>query len=302
MNRLLQYLKPSYPPVALLWDPPHLQAIRVDKVGRSAAIQVRHQEDIEEAPDGSLSLEGLSGDRLDSILVRLGDPKKISLVLSDAFFRTQIVKLTEFPRSEEERIQVLRWHVRKILDYPVEACRMRYVVLRKDPSAFTVLVTTIPEEAIGSLERAFEEKGCQLGYVGLETLELYHTALSRDMFTAEGVSLLLNRTKEGLGFLFVETGSPFFYRYRYLSYVDDEDPDRVAQEIRLTLAFHRERNAASPVRRLIVRCWPPEKALDLEPAVTDEEIVHMDQVRPPLAEDAFRRSAALPLANLLVGH
>ncbi len=300
MNKILSLFKPNYPPVSLLVESPYVSAVRVDKVGPHRQVLVRHQQEVEpwgEGEDGGL---GLRPEEVGTLLVRLGNPKHLTLVMDDSFFRSQIIKLTEFPRAESERLQVIRWHLRKTVEYPMESARLRYVVLRRDPSAVSIWVSCVQEHRVGALEMLFQEKGCHVGFVGSSTVELCNLALARDMVAAEGTTLILNRTASSITFLFVEGGVPTFFRCKDhpLSGGDPSLEERLLQEVRLTLAFYNERNTGSPLKRVLVRYWPAESALPLEQVLADEEVLAMESIFPGGQMDA----ALLPLFHHLEGN
>ena len=49
--------------------------------------------------------------------------------------------LTDYPRREEERSQIILWHLRKTLNVPVESLRLRYEVLQKTAGSVTLWLT-----------------------------------------------------------------------------------------------------------------------------------------------------------------
>jgi hypothetical protein len=302
MSNLWTWLRPSLPPVAFLIEPPGAFALRMEKQGKVANPTATHVGSLPLGPEGTLSAEAATL-FAEAALPRLGSPKRASLILWDGFFRSQILEISDFPRKEAERLQVLRWHVRKGLDYPVENARIRYNLLKRTETGSSVWVTAAKAEDIAMLEALFRARGCQIGYVGSSTVELFSLALSRDMLISEGATLLLNRSGATITFLFAEHGVPLFYRSKELPLdAEGEDLDlQLAQEIRLTLAYFRERFGGSPLRRVLVRCQPQDCPLPLGEVLTDEEVLQMDQVLASVRAGTVRPVEFLPLFNLLEG-
>ena len=303
MKRLLSLVKPSIPPVALLLEPPYGMAIRVDKPGQAAAEIFSYEGELFRAP-GEIVSAGEFERFAEAVLPRLGNPKRISVVLSDSFFKSQVLDISDFPRRDSERIQVLKWHVRRSLDFPVDAARIRYSVLRRSPSSTQLWVTVGREDELSTIEAVFRARGCQTGYIGLSTLELFNLAAGRDMLSESGTTLLLNRAGSTLTFLFTEQGLPLFYRSKELPQEaeGESQSERISQEIRLTLAYFRERFAGVPLRRLLIRCASELEPLQMEEMLTDEEVLFMDHVLREPGPPRGRTASLLPMFGLLEGY
>ena len=141
MRGLLQYLKPTLPPVAVLMEPGAVFALRVGSAQRDPTPLVRHEESFE-SPDGHYlpgpeAMEVLSA----SLMTQLGSPKRISCIIGDPLFKTQVLTLSDFPRSEQERRKVILWHIRKFLNYPIDSVRMDYAIIGRVPGSVKLLVT-----------------------------------------------------------------------------------------------------------------------------------------------------------------
>ena len=139
--------------------------------------------------------------------------------------------------------------------------------------------------------------------MGVSTLELYTLALQRDMLASNGATLVLNRAGNEITFLFLEEGIPLFYRSKELPSEawPDERGERIAHELRLTLAFFRERFGGSPLRRVLVRNVPEESPLPLEEVLSEEEVLVMDRVIQGGQPGAHRQPLTLPLFGVLEG-
>lgn len=301
MLRLLTTYRPSLPPVAVLLEPPNLAALRVVKARKDMTPLVRHEEHLEGDGENYLPGHEEMDDIAASLLARLGEPKRISLVLGDPFFRMQVLTLDDFPRQEKERHQVILWHIRKVLNYPIDAVRLRYEVLQRGPGGVTLWLTLCPEDEVKALEAAFSKRGCQVGYIGAASVELFNLGRARDVVTGSGSCLLINRTPNYLSFLFAEEGQPVFFRCKETRGFDGEDGAmRIQQELRLTLAYHREKISGKPLSKIVVRRFPHGVPLPLEDVLEEGTLVEeWGEVLPPLPGEHQRGDECLPIFGLL---
>jgi len=230
----------------------------------------------------------------------------VAIVLGDLFFRSQVLTLTDFPRSEAERQQVILWHLRKTLNMTLDSVRLRYEVLQRTPGSATLWLTLCPEEPLAALEQAFGAAGCQVGYVGASTVELFNLAAAKDVLPRDGSALLLNRTPACLSFLFIENGMPLFFRSKEMPAADEngqEDIPRVVQELRLTLAYFREKLGRAHLDKVAVRRYPSGVALPLEEVLEDGTVLEeISDVLPALPDQKGRGAEWLPLFGLMEGH
>jgi hypothetical protein len=304
MLRLLKHFPPSLPPVAVLLEPPLLTALRVASPRKVLEPLVEHEELLPMPSDGLWPSPEEAGRLAESLLVRLGQPKRLSLILGDPFFRMQVLTLEDFPRQEAERHQVILWHIRKVLNLPLDAVRLRYEVLQKTPGAVTLWLTLCPEEGARDLEQAFSARGCHLGYVGASSVELYNLGRAKDVVAPEGSCLLINRTTGYLSFLFTDNGRPVFFRCKETRGMegDEADVSRLQQEIRLTLAYHHEKINSAKLSRIVVRKCPDGVALPVEEVVEEGTLVQdWKSVLPALPGGQPHDPERLPLYGLWEG-
>ncbi len=297
MMTMLQRFRPSLPPVAVLLESPSVLALRVNKAGKGFQPLVKHEETMDAVVEALIPSEG--GGRLaDALLTRLGRPKRLSLILGDPFFRMQVLTLTDFPRHEEERNQIILWHLRKTLNVPVETLRLRYEVIQKTPGSVTLWLALAQEEAVHALERAFAEAGCEVGFVGAASAQLHNLALGAGLLPDEGPALLLNRTPTYLSFLFSDGGQPVFFRCKEMA-PDEAGDGRIEQELRLTMAYHREKLGFGKLQKVLVRHHPGSLSLPLEGVLEDD--VPVVDLAAVVSADGGWGSPWLPLVALMEG-
>lgn len=305
MRPLLQYLRPTLPPVAVLVEPGAVFALRVGASHRDPTPLVRHEESFEVPEDGYLPEQDTMQALAASLLTRIGSPKRIACLLGDSFFKTQVLTLGEFPRAEQERRKVILWHIRKFLNYPIDSVRMDYEIISRAAGSVTLLVTLCPAADIQALESAFAAQGCQVGHVGSSTIELFNLASSKAVLPAGGTALLINRTPNYLSFLFVDKGAPLFFRCKDLDGVQADDErvnERMLQELRLTLAYYREKLGGERLERVLIRRFPGGSFLPVEDILEEDVVVQdLSDVLPPLPSGGAREPEYLPIFGLLEG-
>jgi hypothetical protein len=166
----------------------------------------------------------------------------------------------------------------------------------------TLWLSLCQEEAVVALEGAFAACGCEVGHIGASTAELHNLALSRGLLPEEGSALLLNRTPGYLSFLFTEGGRPVFFRCKETP--PDETGEggeaRIEQELRLTLAYYRDRHSGGILARVLTRCHPMGLVLPLE-GILEEGVPVMDLARAAGLDEVWGPDW-LPLVSLLEGN
>jgi hypothetical protein len=166
-------------------------------------------------------------------------------------------------------------------------------------------VGVCPEAEASALEAVFAAKGCHVGFIGSPTMALYNLASAHGLLPAGADVLILNRTPRYVSFLFVEDGAPLFFRCRDLDGTEGGSPsdDRLAQELRLTLAYYREKLGGTRLSKILLRQWP-QSGLSTVASLLDEDILPVEDLEAALGalpSGQPRGSMALPLFGLVEG-
>ena len=294
--RLLESLDPDLPPVAFLLEPPTALGLHVARSRNGMSVLSKVEQPFHLGEDGAdaAQLEALAG----HLLAPLGQPQRASIILGDSLLRMQVLSLSDFPSKEDERQQVLKWHVKKVLNWDTGDLRMRYHIIERSGQTATLWLTMASDSLAQSLEAAFAKHGCHIGYVGGVTPEVFSLALRRDVIPKDGTTLIVNRTDGAVSFLFCERGLPQFFRCKDLWDSGGDDAEMMAQEIRLKLAYQRERLGGAQIRAVLTRRSLGSLSLPLEEALANEtEVVPLVERLP--ASGAERSDMTLPLFGVL---
>ncbi|MEW5765482.1 MAG: hypothetical protein ACOYXN_12795 [Acidobacteriota bacterium] len=304
LRNWLTRFRPTIPPVAALLEPPHLYGLRVAEARKDLTTLVRHEEALSSGSEAFLP-EGEALERsAESLMTHLGAPKRLSVVVGDPFFKIQVLAVEDFPREEKERAQVILWQLRKLLNAPLDQVRLRYEVLSRSGGTVSLLVAVCREADAAALEEAFARRGCHVGFLGPSSLALLSLAEARGALPSDGSALLVNRTETYLSLLFVDRGIPAFFRCKDLAAFEREEAEeteRLAQEMRLTLAYFRDRVGGSKLSSVWVRRHPPGLALPFEEELEEGVRVNDFASLLPAAPAGAPVEAALPLYGVLEG-
>ena len=167
-----------------------------------------------------------------------------SLVLPDAWARSLIVELGDLPRAPQERTEVLRFRLKRLIPYRVEDLRVAAAELDLADAAddgVHALVTFCSEALLAAFERSFDERGVRLGLVSSSTLSLLAALDFGNRLAGLAATALVQ--PEGFTLVFSRDGEPVLWRQRGFSegLADDDRARLLGTELRLTRTHLGER-------------------------------------------------------------
>ena len=92
-----------------------------------------------------------------------------ALILPDTSSRLTVLDFDRLPNDEKERLQLIRFRLKKAVPFDVQNARIAYQAWKTD-SGFAVLVAITPAEIVEQYEQALKSTGLQPGYVSLSTV------------------------------------------------------------------------------------------------------------------------------------
>ncbi len=192
---------------------------------------------------------GLDRNRVDEAVAALlervsGRCDAASLVLPDAWARSLIVELGDLPTAPQERSEVLRFRLKRLIPYRVEDLRVaaaELAALGMTAGVVHALVTFCSEALLAALERSLGERGVRLGLVSSSTLALLAALVFGDRL--EGLAATALVQPEGFTLVFSRDGEPVLWRQRgFTEGLADADRARLlGAELRLTRTHLAER-------------------------------------------------------------
>lgn len=186
-----------------------------------------------------------------------GAPRRLlraALSLPDGVFRVQTFEFDQLPPKPADRERLLRWRMEKAAAFDTSDTVLRYEVLRRQESGFTVLACVAKQAVIAQYEALLRELGLEPWNVGLSSfhvLNLYAPV----MMKKSPVFALAHLAEDSFTTIVTEAGGARFYRYKDVKRGSaSEIKSRFVREIEDSLHFysHMAHTQTSEVQHLYV--------------------------------------------------
>lgn len=222
-----------------------------------------------------LASEAALAETLRRLRAESGKWEKVSVLLPDSWFRTNIVDLPSLPHREADAKEVVLWSLKKTLPIPPEQLRMTYTVLSRVSQGAKVLVLSALEATLAAIERVFAASGFEVVLIEPMGLNIWNAiAVRQTDATTVGDRLLIHLRDTDFTTAVFRGPQPLFIRSRNLSAERTID-----QEIRLSASYLRD---ALQVETF-ASCWVAgERGADIHAVLAEE---FNTQVRPVALKD-----------------
>ena len=252
----------------LLQDPPPLLAF---EIGRRGVAGVRlDQKTFEPAARAYRAIEAgviepspgkpnvqqpeILAQAVRQVWAELGPAKRpdAALMLPDASSRLTVLDFDHLPSDTKERLQLIRFRLKKAVPFDVESARVAYQAWKVD-AGFAVLAAATPAEIIKQYEQPLEAVGLQPGHVSLSTVAALNLA------PTGGMSLFVKLSEGSLTMIALDEHAARLVRSVELTQGAEpgvaDDPNAVLDEMIAdlypTFVFIAD-NLQRPVTRLIL--------------------------------------------------
>jgi Tfp pilus assembly PilM family ATPase len=182
-----------------------------------------------------------------------------ALSLPDGVFRVQILEFDELPRKNADRERLIRWRLEKTAAFDIADTLLRYEILGRQDTGFTILTCFAKKAVIGQYEKMLQALGFEPWSIGLSsfhTLNFYAPYITKKTT----VSALTHVTDDSFTTIISESGGARFYRFKDLKRGGAEDLHaRMVREIEDSLHFythHMDRPQLSEVGHLYLTGEP----------------------------------------------
>ncbi len=296
MNTFWELLPPSMPDTSFLFEDEQAWGFRGNFDGKTLNLVSKVNEYFK-LP--SLEEENPSEDivpLLERALLSLGNPDRASLILPDTIYRMQVLDIDNFPKDQKEIKKVLLWQARRNLAHPSNNLRVRHKILEKEGDFVRIWICAAPEDLLSLFEKSFKQKKCHIGYITSPSLVISEALARKGALETDDIVLIMNVTSKSLTFLFVKNAKPLFFRTKEIRESSDFE-ERVAQEIKLTLMFQREKLSEKPLKKIIYRVSSPDIHLPFEEFDLMTEIFPVEKVLAFQESPQIPLAAAIPLAS-----
>lgn len=210
-----------------------------------------------------LESETALAETLRRLRAETGKWEKVSVLLPDAWFRTNIVDLPSLPDREADAKEVVLWSLKKTLPIPPEQLRMTYSVLSRAHQGAKVLVLSALEATLAAIERVFAASGFEVVLIEPMGLNIWNAiAVRQSGDTTTGDRLLIHLRDTDFTTAVFRGAQPLFIRSRNLSAERTID-----QEIRLSASYLRD----SLQVETFANCWVAgERGADIHAVLAEE--------------------------------
>ena len=207
--------------------------------------------------------------------------RRAALSLPDSIFRVQTLEFDDLPRKTQEQERLVRWRLEKAAAFDTADTVLRYQVLRRQDTGFTVLACVAKRAVLSQYETLLANLGYEPWAIGLSSfhvLNFYASAMKQK----SPVFALAHVTGDSFATLISEGGGVRFYRFKELKKGSTDDVRaRLMREIEDSLHFymHRDRSQPSEVGHLYLSGEPA--AYDaLTRGFTDMESLTVEVLSP----------------------
>jgi len=187
-----------------------------------------------------------------------GQPGRAALCLPDGIFRVQTLEFDELPGKTTDRERLIRWRLEKSAAFDLADTVLRYQVLARRDSRFTILSCIAKKTVIEQYEAMLREWGLEpwsIGLASFSTLNFY----APYMTGRSAVHALVHVTEEAFATIVSENGGVRFYRFKELKRVSSQEVRaRLMREVEDSLHFysHMDRTQQSEVGHLYLSGEP----------------------------------------------
>jgi hypothetical protein len=205
----------------------------------------------------SAAFQGTVGGLLKSIP---GGVRDASLVIPDAWLRVAFTESGELPRTAEQRDEVLRWKLRRLVPFRVDELRVSAAEvppLPRQEEPRRLLLGFAVEQLLAQVEDGFAAHGVRLGQISNTSLSLLSALASS---RSDDLTALALVDEGGYSLVFVRGGAPVLHRYKAFSGGGGADGARtgfVVRDLKLTRNFLDEHLPGLPLARVLLAA-PPE--------------------------------------------
>jgi len=188
-----------------------------------------------------------------------GSVREASLVIPDAWLRVAFAESGDLPRTADQRDEVLRWKLRRLVPFRVDELRVSAAEVPPLPAQEEprrLLLGFAIEQLLAQIEDAFAAHGVRLGRISNASLSMLAALTSS---RADELTALALVEETGYSLAFVRGGAPVLHRFKAFSGGLPDGPRTgfVIRDLKLTRNFLDEQLPGVPLARVLLAA-PPE--------------------------------------------
>jgi type IV pilus assembly protein PilM len=269
-QRFQKYFQPTLPPVACEITARSVSVVRLNtkkppEIDRYA---------VEPIPPGlitpSLSrpMVGSSSDFLSLLrsMFARADLKtnRISLAIPDSCAKVTIHQLDSMPGSESEKLQLLKWKLKKTVPFNIEDSRLSFLEQKTPDGKYVIVTVNIHVAVLAQLEAIFESLGMHVGYITLASFAAFEVLARQDPEVLLKSVLLVRAQPSEISSLIVRQGSVVFFRHSEyeaddaspiksgLAQAEDAELEQLYEEIHPCLMYYQDKLSDTAIEKVYI--------------------------------------------------
>ena len=181
--------------------------------------------------------------------------RRAALSLPDSVFRVQTLEFDELPVKTADRDKLVRWRLEKAAAFDIADTVLRYQVLKRQDSGFTVLACAAKQGVIRQYESALTGAGLEPWSVGPSSFHILQRYFNFIADKTSATAAFAFISDDSLAMIVMEGGAVRFYRFKEIKKGGAEDAQaRLMREIEDSLHFytHLDRSQETRINRLFL--------------------------------------------------
>lgn len=166
--------------------------------------------------------------------------KEVTLIVPDAAARVLLLDFDTLPAKQSEALAVVRFRLRKMVPFDVEAAAVSYQVMAQKKEQLSVLVTVMPGDVLEEYERALRSAGYEPGVV------LPSTLAAAAAVEGDGATLMVNRAGASVTTAVTQGDEMLLHRSMDLPAEPQAREEEMAQAVITALAWYEDTLARLP--------------------------------------------------------
>jgi type IV pilus assembly protein PilM len=231
---------------------------------------------------------------------------RISLAIPDSCVKVTIHQLDSMPGSESEKLQLLKWKLKKTVPFNIEDSRLSFMEQKTPDGKHVIVTVNIHVAVLAQLEAIFESLGMQVGYITLASFAAFEVLARQDPEVLQKSVLLVRAQPSEISSLIVRQGSVVFFRHsnyeaengakmqNELTQGGDGELEQLYEEIHPCLMYYQDKLSDTAIEKVYIA---PLHRLDPEvlSSLSQKSNTPVFSLDPlPL----FQRQSVGPLAHL----
>lgn len=194
------------------------------------------------------------------------DANRISLAIPDACVRVTIHPFEALPSKEKEKIELLKWKLKKTVPYDIDDSYLHFVEQQTETGKYYVITVNIHQDVLTQFEEVFELLGIHVGFITPTTFAAYELLARQYSSDIQQSVLFMRVSTSNVSSLIIQQGAVVFYRHIDLDFkelpdAEEKDSDLIwnqvsdpYDEIHPCLMYYQDKLGGASVDKIYLMC------------------------------------------------